>query len=104
MKNKSLDIKEKPDAIILAGGTKGKVRLFPKALLEYEGRSIIEHQIEWLKPFVNKIIIACHEKECSEISKILKDFENIEFSKEKQLLGTAAAVKKALEKTGAKNI
>ena len=50
----------KPDAIILAGGMMGKSKLFPKALLEHEGKSIIEHQIEWLSPFVNKIIIACH--------------------------------------------
>ncbi len=96
--------KDKPDAIILAAGMLGKKSFFPKALLEYGGKTAIEHQINWLKPFVRKIIIACHKKECEEISRILGDIEGIEFSTEMQLLGTAGATKKALAKTKANNL
>jgi D-glycero-alpha-D-manno-heptose 1-phosphate guanylyltransferase len=95
---------EKPDAIILAAGTMGRVKLFPKALLEHEGKSVIEHRIEWLKPYVNRIVIACHENECKEISDALGRIKGVEFSKEKQLLGTAGAVKKALEKTSSDKV
>lgn len=95
---------ERPDAIILAAGTMGKTKLFPKALLEHEGKSVIEHQIEWLKPFVNKIVIACHENECKEISSSVGGIKGVDFSREAQLLGTAGAVKKALEKTSSSKI
>jgi NDP-sugar pyrophosphorylase family protein len=92
-----------PDAIILAAGMLGKQTLFPKALLEYGGKTAIEHQLNWLKPFVNKIIIACHSKECSEIFKHLGLGKkmNIEFSTESELLGTAGATKKSLLKSKA---
>lgn len=96
--------KEKPDAIILAAGMLGKKAFFPKALLEYGGKSAIEHQINWLRPFVRKIIIACHKKECEEITKALENIEGVEFSTEMQLLGTAGAVKKALARTKANNL
>ncbi len=95
--------KEKPDAVILAAGMLGKKTLFPKALLDYGGKSAIEHQISWLLPFVNKIIIACHKKECEEIAKTIGKIAGVEFSSEMQLLGTAGATKKALEKSNAEN-
>jgi len=95
---------EKPDAIILAAGTMGKVKLFPKALLEYEGKTVIEQQIEWLKPFVNKIVIACYDNEYKEISNAVGEISGVDFSKETRLLGTAGAVKKALEKTSSGKI
>jgi len=94
-------LKDKPDAIILAAGMLGKKTLFPKALLEYGGKSAIEHQINWLRPFVRKIIIACHKKECEEISEQVGQLEGVEFSTETQLLGTAGATKKALMRSKA---
>jgi D-glycero-alpha-D-manno-heptose 1-phosphate guanylyltransferase len=95
---------EKPDAIILAAGMMGKKTLFPKALFEYGGKAIILHQISWLKPFVRKIIIACHKKEHESIANYLGATEGIEFSLEENLLGTAGAIKKALSKTKTNNI
>lgn len=95
--------KEKPDAIILSAGMMGKKTLFPKALLEYGGKTAIEHQINWLKPFVRKIIVACHKKECEEISQQIGKIDGVEFSTEMQLLGTAGAAKKALLKSKANN-
>lgn len=93
--------REKPDAIILAAGMMGKKILFPKALFEHGGKTAIEHQINWLSPFVRKIIIACHQKEREEISKSIGELENVEFSTETQLLGTAGATKKAMRKSRA---
>jgi NDP-sugar pyrophosphorylase family protein len=94
-------LKDKPDAIILAAGMLGKKTFFPKALLEYGGKSAIEHQINWLRPFVRKIIIACHKKECEEISKQIGQLEGVEFSTEALLLGTAGATKKAAARSKA---
>jgi NDP-sugar pyrophosphorylase family protein len=94
----------KPDAIILSAGMMGKTKLFPKALLEDKGKAVIEFQIDWLRPFVNKIIIACHEDECREISQIIGKLRGVEFSKESQALGTAGAVKQALAKTASEKI
>jgi NDP-sugar pyrophosphorylase family protein len=88
---------ETPDAIILSAGMMGRKSLFPKALLEYGGKTAIEHQINWLKPFVNKIFIACHKKEREQISKVIGDLDDVEFSTETQLLGTAGATKKAMQ-------
>lgn len=97
----SLSREEKPDAIILAAGMLGRKVFFPKALLDYGGVTAIEHQINWLKPFVGKIIIACHKNECNEIAKIIGKMKNIEFSREIELLGTAGATKKAIEQSKA---
>jgi len=94
-------LKEKPDAIILAAGMLGKKTFFPKALLEYGGKTAIEHQINWLKPFVRKIIIACHKKECEEIAKQIGQLDGVEFSTETLLLGTAGATRKAASKSKA---
>lgn len=93
--------KDKPDAIILSAGMLGKKILFPKALFEYGGKTAIEHQINWLRPFVRKIIVACHKKEFTEISKTLGKMNNVEFSTEIELLGTAGATKNALVKSKA---
>ena len=86
----------KPDAIILSAGMMGKKILFPKALVEHGGKTAIEHQINWLKPFVKKIIIACHKKECDQIEEAIGKIKGVEFSKEFELLGTAGATKKAI--------
>lgn len=92
---------EKPDAIILAGGMLGRTNLFPKALLDYNNETVLEHQIEWLSPFVNKIVIACHKDEAEQIQKHIGKLKNVEYSLEPELLGTSGAIKKALEKTSA---
>ena len=92
---------ERPDAIILAAGMLGRKALFPKALLEYGGKTAIEHQINWLKPFARKIIIACHENECPEITRAIGKIKGVEFSKEKELLGTAGATRKAIAQSTA---
>lgn len=94
----------KPDAIILSAGMMGKIKLFPKALFEQEGKTAVESQIEWLKPFVNKIIIACYESEYKEISQVIGRIKGVEFSKEIPGLGTAGAVKQALGKTTSEKI
>ncbi len=99
--NSKFSQRDKPDAIILSAGMLGKKSLFPKALLEYGGKTAIEHQVNWLSPFVNKIIVACHKKECPQISKVLKEYENVEFSTETLLLGTAGATRKAMENSKA---
>ena len=97
----AISIGDKPDAIILAAGMMGRRALFPKALLDYGGKTAIEHQIIWLRPFVRKIIIACHKKECAEIANVIEDMEGVEFSHETQLLGTAGATRQALQKSKA---
>jgi len=89
---------EKPDAIILAAGMMGRKTLYPKALVEFEGKSIIEHQINWLSSYVNKIVIACHKDEYEPIHNYLGSMKNVEYSLEPVMLGTSGAVTKALEK------
>jgi NDP-sugar pyrophosphorylase family protein len=90
---------EKPDAIILSGGMLGRRALFPKALLEHDGKTIIEHQIENLSPHVGKIVIACKKGECDMIKKFLGEMVDVDYSEDNSPpLGTAGAVKKAMEK------
>jgi NDP-sugar pyrophosphorylase family protein len=96
--------KGKPDAIILAAGMLGKKTFFPKALLEYGGKTSIEHQINMLQPFVGKIIIACHKKEQEIIARQLGPLTDVEFSIETQLLGTAGATRRAMEKSKANSL
>ncbi len=87
----------KVDAIILAGGCIGKNN-FPKALIEASpNKTIIEKQIEWLAPFVDRIIIACREAEAEKIKRYLSFKGNIVFSIEFEPLGTAGALKKAMK-------
>lgn len=96
--------KERPDAIILAAGMLGKKTLFPKALLEHGGKTALEHQISWLEDRVGKIIIACHDRERKEIEKYLEKaglLDEVEFSTEAQLLGTAGATRKAVRNSRA---
>lgn len=87
----------KVDAIILAGGVIGKNK-FPKALIEASpNQTVLEKQIEWLGPVVDRIIIACHEYETEQIKKYLQLKGNFVFSIEQEPLGTAGALKKALQ-------
>jgi NDP-sugar pyrophosphorylase family protein len=88
---------KKVDAVILAGGTIGKNN-FPKALIEASpNKTVLERQIEWLAPVVDRIIIACREFEAERIKKYLQLRGNFVFSIEQEPLGTAGALKKALK-------
>jgi len=87
------------EAIILCGGKgtrlKPTTKDLPKALVKVKGKALLDHKIEWLKKHnVSKIILACgylHEK-------IRKHLGNkFIYSIETEPLGTAGAVKKALE-------
>ena len=91
----------KPDAIILSAGMLGRKHFFPKALVDYGGKTAIEHQISWLKPFVRKIIVACHKKEAEQIVEAIGRVRGVEFSKETELLGTAGATKQAILQSNA---
>lgn len=88
---------KKVDAVILAGGVLGKNN-FPKALIEASPhKTVLERQIEWLSPVVDRIIIACRDYEAEQIKKYLQLRGNFVFSIEHELLGTAGALKKALK-------
>jgi NDP-sugar pyrophosphorylase family protein len=96
---------EKPDAIILSGGMLGRKNLFPKALIEHDGKTILEHQIEYLGDLTGKIVIACKPGECVLIKKHLGEMTDVDYSEDANPpLGTAGAVKKAIEKTKSENI
>lgn len=94
----------KPDAVILAGGMLGRTSLFPKALIDFNHTTVIERQIEWISPYVNKIVIACHANEAKFIEEKIGKLKNVEYSLEPELLGTAGALKKALEKINSDKI
>lgn len=85
----------KIDAVILAGGSFGKEKLFPKALLEIDGETLIEKQVEWLKPYVNKIIVACTEWEAKQIKRYHPRLR-LHFSTTPSLPGSAGALKQAM--------
>lgn len=86
------------DAIILAVGSldRGYEKDgFPRALLKLGEKTLIEYQIEFLKPHVNKIIVACTEKEAREIKKKVKS--KVIFATTANLPGTSGSLKKALD-------
>ena len=85
----------KVDAIILAGGSLGREKLFPKALLEIGGETLIEKQVEWLRPFVNKIIVACTEQEAKQIRRYHPKL-GVHFATTPYLPGSAGALKQAV--------
>jgi len=87
-------MRKKVDVIILAGGMLGKKKLFPKALMEIQGRTLLERQLEWLSPYANKIIVACTDSEAREIK---KHFKKLVFATTPVLPGTAGSLKKAFE-------
>ncbi len=89
-------------AIILAAGKgerlKEVVDYIPKPMVKIKGKSILEHNIEWLKSFgLKDIYVNLHH-----LPDVIKDHlgngtqygVNITYSYEKHLLGTAGAVKK----------
>ncbi|UZE93685.1 MAG: NTP transferase domain-containing protein [Candidatus Pacearchaeota archaeon] len=88
----------KVDAIILAGGSLGRERIYPKALIEIEGKSLIQRQIEWLRPFVRRIVIACTEREAEQIRQYHPGIDVV-FAATPELPGTAGSLKHALNST-----
>lgn len=90
----------KVDAIILAHGLIGRREKFPKAILEIEGKSLIERQISWLEPYVKNVIVACSIDESNLIKNYLKAKgyqRKIIYSTSNEPLGTAGALKKAFD-------
>lgn len=86
----------KVDVILLAGGSLGREKLFPKALLEVDGTTLLKKQIEWLKPYSNKIIVACTEFEAKQIRRYHPELK-LHFSTTPTLPGSAGALKVALK-------
>lgn len=86
---------KKVDAIILAGGSLGREKFFPKALLEIDGETLIKKQVKWLRPYINKIIVACTEFEAKQIKKYHPELE-VCFATTPNLPGSAGALKKAI--------
>jgi len=85
----------KVDAIILAAGSLGRETRYPKALIEIEGKTLLQRQIEWLRPFVKNIIIACTEKEAKQIQHYHPEIDAI-FATTPDLPGTAGSLRHAL--------
>jgi len=87
------------DAVILAGGQGKRLRPLtndmPKCLVPINGKPILSHQIEWLKlSGIENIIIACGYK----WEKIRDMYGNsLIYSVENEPLGTAGALKRALQ-------
>jgi len=92
-------------AIILAAG-EGKrlgklTNTIPKPMLKIRGKSILEHNIEWLRDYgIRDIYINLHHLPGA-IKDYFKDGKkwdvNIAYSYEQKLLGTAGGVKKIVE-------
>lgn len=89
-------MERKVDAIILAAGSIGRENLFPRALIEINGKSLLQRQIEWLRPYVKKIIVACTESEAKQIRKYHPGIDVI-FATTPDLPGSAGSLKKAVE-------
>lgn len=97
---------EKMKAIILAAGTgerlKGVVDDIPKPMIKIKGKSILEHNIEWLKKFgIKEIYINLHHLP-QVIQDSLRDGKKwrvkISYSYEPKLLGTAGGVREIIDK------
>ena len=93
------------DAIIIAGGKGQRMEaLIPKALVVVKGKPLVAHQINFLfKSGIEKIILALGFKAEQVIDYIKSHYPNanIEYTIEKKLLGTAGALKLALQKSNA---
>jgi NDP-sugar pyrophosphorylase family protein len=87
------------DAIILAGGKGSRMSGDkPKALVEVRGKTILEWQLNYVLPHVNKVVLAVGHK-----GEIIEAFvrekysgKNIVCAKEEGPLGTAGALRNAL--------
>lgn len=90
-------------AVILCGGLgerlRPKTETVPKVMLEVKGKPILEHQINFLKKFGLKDIVLLARQQSEKIEEYFGDGKKfgvkIEYSVEKEKLGTAGAVKNA---------
>ena len=91
------------DAVIIAGGEGKRMGSnLPKALVKAKGKPILAWQIDYmLKSGIDKIILAIGHKAEDMIDYVGNNYSNkVDFTIEKKLLGTAGAVKLALQKCG----
>lgn len=97
------------DAIILAGGFGTRMdELVPKALVIANGKTILAHQLEYLfeSGKVRKVVLALGHRSEEIINYVNEKYSrfDIDFSVEKNPLGTAGSVRKALHKTSTDHI
>ena len=89
-------------AVILAGGMGKRLGMdVPKALVGLNGKTLLDYQIEWLNSFgISDIVIAMGYKHKQIISHVkVKGYKGINFSIEKEPLGTAGGLKQAISQT-----
>src|SRR3989338_3182420 len=90
------------DAVIIAGGEGKRMDSeFPKALVEVKRKPILAWQIDYLlNSGIEKIVLAIGHKAESTVSYIKNNYNDkqVDFTIEKKLLGTAGAIKLALQK------
>ena len=89
------------DAVIIAGGEGKRMGSdLPKALVEVKGKPLLAWQIDYLlKSGIGKIILAIGHKAEAIADYIGNNYsDKVDFTIEKKLLGTAGAVKLALQK------
>ena len=90
------------DAVIIAGGEGKRMGSdLPKALVRAKGKPILAWQIDYLlKSSIDKIILAIGHKAEDIVDYVRNNYGNkqVDFTIEKKLLGTAGAVKLALQK------
>jgi len=87
------------DAIILAGGKGSRMEdALPKPLVQIRGKAILDHQLNYLKGRIDKIVLALGHRADEVIEHVSKFHPNekIEFSIEDEPLGTGGAIKKAM--------
>jgi len=89
---------KKVDAIILAAGWLGHKKLFPKALMEIGDETLLEKQVQWLRPFANKIIVSCTTQEAVQIRAYHPELK-LTFAATPDLPGTAGSLKHAIPHT-----
>ncbi|MCW4034950.1 MAG: sugar phosphate nucleotidyltransferase [Candidatus Bathyarchaeota archaeon] len=86
------------EAIILAGGEGWRLKpatWVPKPLLKINKRTLIDHQIEWLRSHgFENIIVASNRSDITKLS--------VNYSLEEENLGTGGATKKAFEQVKGK--
>jgi len=94
------------DAVIIAGGKGNRMESeLPKALVVARGKPILGWQLNYLfKSGIEKIVLAIGHKADDIIDYVKKNYKDkqIDFTIEKYLLGTAGALKLALQKCSSK--
>ncbi len=90
------------DAVIIAGGKGNRMESeLPKALVVAKGKPILAWQLDYLlKSGIEKIVLAIGHKAEEVIDYVKENYKNkqIDFTVEKDLLGTAGGLKLALSK------